>query len=468
MSRWRKALVASSAGLAAAVGLTTLTYSPAAAAPANLVVEYRCLPTGPSSIVRNGPEVRLKTRLNFATDLFVGQPLNFTWNLEYVNGYSFQSPNFFAANSHVHVEGNVELKSSWVGILKPKGSADQTTKLRPDDYLTLPQAITDPGLMDKAGTIQVTPQDIIVDFTPPDGFVMANDGNEADNPIDLQVAYSGAWTSLDDRPSSEHHVHNDLHETTQMGDEAELTFVGTGIEYIGPRDKDAGPVEIYLDGVKKATVDPSRDDNGNVVNDDLNGGASLWKSTPLDYGSHKIKIKNASNKPAWLDAFKVITNTAKVPTGYHRATCKLVGGPVSIEVTVKDKPGPTNTGGPSTPPPTSPSPSTSTTSTSKPTSTPTNTSPHYNPVPTNLGHVSVVPGTVSTASTRASASPTKTTYVKAQVLKTPKGGVETGEAPEAGRQPYGLIAGGSVLLLGSAAGGLLVRRRRAVHAGGAK
>ncbi|WP_327087756.1 hypothetical protein OIE66_36380 [Nonomuraea sp. NBC_01738] len=448
--------------------MTTLAHTPASAAPADLNVEYRCTPTGSSSVVRNGAhEVRLKTSLTFATDLFVGDPLNFTWKLAYVNGYSFQSPNYFAANSNLHVEGNVELKSSWVGILKPKGSADQTGKLSPDDYLTMPEAITDPGLMDKAGTIEVIPRDIVVDFTPPDGFAVANDGNEPDNPIDLQVAYTGPWASMDDRATSEGHHHNDLHTTSQMGAEAKLSFVGTGVEFIGPRDKDGGTADVYVDGVKTKTVDYARDDNNQQVNDNLRGGASLFKSPPLDYGPHTIIVKNASTKPVWVDAFKVSTNTAKVPTGYHGAICKPMSQ-VSLTVTVKPK------GGQTSPPPTgtSPTPTIPTgTPTVTPTSTPTNTGPHHhNPGPTDRGLVSVVPGTVSTAttSTRASAGPTATRYVKAQVQKTPKGGVETGQAPDPGRQPYGLVAGGAVLLMGSAAGGLLVRRRRAAHAGGAK
>lgn len=462
MSRWRKAVIVSTVGLASAVGLTALSHTPASAAPADLVVNYTCTASGPDSIVRHGP-VKLTTRLNFATDLFVGDPLNFTWKLAYADSGRLQSPNYFGANAQVHMVGNVQLVSSWQGILQPKGLAAQTTKLRPDSNLTLPSALTDPGLMDKVGTIKITPKDIEVDFTPPDGTVAANDGNETDNPIDLQVQYSAGWTSLDDRPASEHHVHNDLHETSTLNASASMTFVGTGIEYIGPHDKDAGPVDVYIDGTKRATVDPSRDDDGQVVNDDLDGGFTLWKSPELQYGEHTIKVQNASTKPMWVDAFNVVTNTNKVPTGYHSARCQMDGGPVSIEVTVKPKPGSTPT---STVTPT-------TTSTATSTSTATTTPPHSQVTPgSDPRHVSVViKGTPSTAvpvTTATSAGPTATRYVKAQVAKTPKGGVDTGEAPEAGREPYALMAGGSLLLLGSAAGGgLLLRRRRAEHAGGA-
>jgi hypothetical protein len=42
-------LIAASAGLTAAVGLTVLHDVPASAAPADLLVQYLCKPTGPKS-----------------------------------------------------------------------------------------------------------------------------------------------------------------------------------------------------------------------------------------------------------------------------------------------------------------------------------------------------------------------------------------------------------------------------------
>ncbi|MEU4227403.1 hypothetical protein AB0F17_24170 [Nonomuraea sp. NPDC026600] len=462
MTRWRKALIAASAGLTAAVGLTVLHDVPASAAPADLEVQYLCKPTGPKSIVRHD-DVQLSTRLNFATDLVVGDPLNFTWKLDYANDTRLQSPGYFAAGAQVHAVGNVELDSSWQGILKPKGAADQESNLRPDDPLSLPEALTDPGLIDKPGTIKVTPKDIVLDFMPPDGSVEVNDGNDSDNPSDLEIVYTGSWTPIIGRPSSEHHVHNDLHETTTAGDSAQLTFVGTGVEYIGPRDKDAGPVDIYIDGTKRATVDPSRDDNDDPVNDDLNGGATLWKSPSLAYGSHTIMIKSTSTAPVWLDAFEVTTSTAKVPTGYHRATCTMIGGPVSVIVTVRERGEPTTSQTPTITP--TRTPTSTPTGSVTPSSTPTVSSPNVDPgIDRSL--VSVVPGGVRTTTATPKPTTTKTKYVKAQVAKTPKGGVDSGEAPEPGRGSYGLIAGGSMLLMGSLTGGLLLRRRKAGHAGG--
>ncbi|MEV0227900.1 hypothetical protein [Nonomuraea sp. NPDC050786] len=470
MSRWRMALIAASVGSVAALGLAVVSGVPAAAAPADLVVDYDCRPSTPNSVVRNGP-VRLTTNLTFATDLVVGDPLNFTWKLHYADDSRLQSPGYFPAGGQVHATGNVQLVSSWQGILQPKGSADPEGPLRPDDYLKLPETMNDPGLTNKPGTITVTPKDIELDFTPPDGSVIVNDGNDADNPSDMGIVYGPGWASVDDRPTSEHHVHEDLHETTQSGAYAELKFIGTGVEYIGPYDKDAGPVDIYIDDTKRATVNPSRAGNDVPRNDDLNGGQTLWTSAPLKYGEHTVRIVNASSNSAWLDAFRVTTSTAKTPTGYHHAVCKLVGSPASVVVTVRDKTSPTNTGSPS--PTVSPTatPTTDNTPTNTPTSTPTSTPTATNTTPNGrsdggLGHVIVMPsatGTNSASATPKTTGPTATKYYKAQVAKTPKGGVDSGEAPDPETRPYGLMA---ALVMGGAGGGLLLRRRRAAHAGG--
>ncbi|WP_127939555.1 hypothetical protein [Nonomuraea polychroma] len=418
--------------------------------------------------------MKLTTYLTFETDLVVGGPLNYSWKLEYTgDGSTFQSPGYFGPGGQVHAIGNLELKSDWQGILQPRGSAEPEKELRPDAPLGLPPMLNDPGLINKTGTIRITPKDIDLDFTPPDNSVVINDGDDADNPSDMQIVYSGTWMSRDDRPSSEHHVHNDLHETTELNASAELNFIGTSVKYIGPTDKDSGPVNIYIDGSKRATVDPSRDANDDPVNDDLEGGKVLWESSTLKYGKHVIKVENASTnsaKPMWLDAFEVSTATAQKPTGFHSAKCTPASPPGSIVVTVGERPSSTPPTSPTSTPPTT-TPPTSPTNTVTPTTT---TTPTSNPTSqyTEPGLVSVIPGTVSTATptTTTSVKPTATKYVRPQIAKTPKGGVETGELPDppVDTGAYGLIASGSAMIMGSAAGGLLLWRRRTAHAGGVK
>ncbi|GAA2779541.1 hypothetical protein [Nonomuraea dietziae] len=458
-------------GLTAAA-CVLLPTAPASAAPADLVIDYECSGTGPSSIAKYAP-VRLRTRLTFATDLVVGGALDLKWSLAYKDASRFTSPGYYAGGSVMNIMGNVQIAGAWQNILQPTGATTIAQGLQYDKELPLPAGISDPGLLNKPGVIKIEPKDIVVDFAPPNGEANVNDGNDIDNPRGHVITYGPGWTPFDDRPRSENHIHNDYHETSSQYAWAELKFVGTGVQYVGPRDHEGGPVEIELDGGVRGSVDPSKNAIGDPVNEVHNGGHTLWELNGLPYGEHKIKITNASTRKAWLDAFRVITNKDAVPTDFHRATCKIVSGPVSIDVTVKDRPGPSPTDTPTTG-----QPSPSVTPSKSPTSTPTTTPPGQNNNNGNNNHhddrtvadrlVTVhgnVATTTPTATPKPSSGPTATNYVAAQVKKTPFGGVPSGEAPVALQQPYALLAGGSVLLLGSAAGGVVMRRRRAAHAG---
>ncbi|MEV2266528.1 hypothetical protein [Nonomuraea africana] len=448
--------------------------APASAAPADLVIDYECRGTGPASIAKYAP-VRLRTRLTFATDLVVGGALDLKWSLAYKDASRFTSPGYYVGGAQMNVMGNVQISGSWQNILQPTGATTITQGLQLDKELPLPAGISDPGLLNKPGVIRIEPKDIVVDFAPPSGEANVNDGNDTDNPHGHVIDYSlGDWTPIINRPGSEKHIHNDYHETTKQYAWAELKFIGTGVQYIGPRDHEGGPVSIEIDGEARGTADPSRDAVGDPVNEVHNGGHTLWEVRDLPYGEHKIKIANASTKKAWLDAFRVITDTSKIPPNnqnFHRATCTIVSAPVSVEVTVKDKPGSSPSGTPSTPnpTPTTPTPSPSTSTSQPGHNNGGNNNNHHNNDQTVADKLVMVHGNVATttptATPKPSAGPTATNYVAAQVKKTPFGGVPSGEAPEASRQPHVLLAGGSVLLLGSAAGGVVMRRRRATHAG---
>ncbi|MGW5688145.1 hypothetical protein [Nonomuraea sp. NPDC003754] len=470
MARWRSALAAGSVGLVAGL-CVVLPSTPASAAPADLVIDYDCYGVGNTYTIAKYAPVRLRTRLTFATDLVVGGALDLKWSIAYKDGSRFSSPGYYAAGAQMNVLGNAQITGAWQGVLQPTGATTISSKLRMDDPLALPAGIADPGQIIKAGVIKIEPKDIVVDFVPPDGEATVNNGNDGDNPRFHTINYGGPWTEFDDRLSSEHHIHNDYHETSAQGASAELKFIGTGVKYIGPRDREGGPVKVSLDGAQRAEVDPSRNIEDDPVNEVHNGGFTLWESPQdLAYGEHTIKIENGSAKKAWLDAFIVTTNTSKVPTDFHRASCKLVSSPVSVEVTVREKPGQSPTVSPTVSPTISPTVSPTQTPTGTPATTPTrhHNGNHNSGNQTTVDRLVSVHGTTTVTATptvKTSTGPTATNYVAAQVKKTPFGGVPSGEAPEPSRQPYALMAGGTVLLLGSAAGGLAMRRRRAAHAG---
>ncbi|MFF0578519.1 hypothetical protein [Streptosporangium saharense] len=508
--------------------LVVLPSVPAGANSAELVVDYSCT-GGPTSVASHGP-VSLTTRVSVPTTLTVGQPLNVQWALGYKGDAArFGSPDYFAAGGKATVTGNVQLSGVWNGILQPSGSVEQA-ELGKDEILKLPESISDSAHTNRAGKLRVTPQQLFVDFTPPKGEDVVNDDDFA------RVKYAGAWEDLNDQPRNNNDYHYDIHRTVDKGAKAELTFTGTGIEYVAQRDYRAGRVLFYIDGqpATPASVDASKNTNGTPSNDANKGGQTLWRFHGLKYGKHLVQVVNdEQDKWAQLDAFRVITDELVEAPQEHRATCTLVSAPVSVDVTISSgsTPTPTNSEGPvgtptctpvsypatptctpgsptptctptptrtctpTTPPPTCTStpyptgcPSPTITPTCRvvtPTPTPTGTPP-VTPTPTPTCVVSPSPttsttptptqgGTSTTTSTAtpkptltvtATVTPTRPTPTAPQVVITPSGGAQTGEAPEGSPSGPGLIGAGAAMVLGSAWGGVALKRRRAAHARG--
>ncbi|MEU0566752.1 hypothetical protein ABZ297_15365 [Nonomuraea sp. NPDC005983] len=448
MNRLRKALVAASVGLAASAAFVAASSTSQAD---SLIVTYSCW-GGVAGTTGVQLEAAVTPRLTSAGMLDVA------WSIKYVGNRRFGSPGFFVKGSQLNLQGTVDITGAWDGQLRPKGGKEQG-QLVPGDQLVVPEGLSDAGSVKRSGTIRVRPTDLVVRFTPAAGEVLVNN-----NKLD----YTGAWNpNVRTAPEFGDHLF-DLAETDQKDATAKLGFTATKVEYISRRERDLGPVRVRIDGepVTDGLVEPGLDRNGTPMTG-TKAQETLWSSPDLAYEPHTIEVVNTENKKAYVDAIKVITGRITEPPLHDQATCTPDSPPGAIDVTV---PGST-TPPASSPPPSSPPPTTPTrTSTSTPPPANPSTTPpqQWDPGPTADRHVSVVATSTSTvtATAKASSGPTSTKYVKAQVAKTPKGGVDTGEAAEAGSGSYGLIAGGSVLLMGSATGGLLLRRRRAAHAGG--
>ncbi|MGW0591437.1 hypothetical protein [Streptosporangium sp. NPDC002607] len=439
----------------------------ASAGNAELVVDYAC--TG--GIALNNSTVNLRTKVSIPTTLKVGEPLNIGWKLGYKQDPTrFGSPDYFAPGAKVKVTGNVKLSGIWTGILQPIGSVDQPNQLQPGTILRLPEGISDSAHTNVAGTLKVTPQKLFVDFTPPAGEIMVNDD-------DPRVQYeTGYWEDLNDQPLNNNDYHNDIRRTVDGGATASLQFTGTGIEYVAQRDYRAGKVKFYIDGqlATPASVDASKLPNGTPSNDANKGGLTLWRFLGLDYGKHLIQVVNDEHgKWAQLDAFRVITRELQNPPNEYRATCSLVSEPVSVDVTISEaggsqSPDPTGTGtgSPSptvTPTTPTPTPTNTHTGTSTPTHTGTTTPPANGVNSTSTSTTTSTPKPTLTVT--ATVTPTRPTPTAPQVIITPSGGAQTGEAPQ-GSSGLGLLGAGTVMVTGSALGGVALMRRRAAHARG--
>ncbi|WP_433372466.1 hypothetical protein [Streptosporangium sp. CA-115845] len=469
MVRWRSGLrrsLAVSALCLVGGALVALPSEAADAGNAELVVDYSC--TG--GVALNGA-VKLRTKVSIPTTLTVGEPLNIGWALDYEGASRFGSPAYFAPGGKATVTGDVQLTGSWTGVLQPKGSVDQPGQLQPGTPLELPKGISDSAHTSKEGTVRVTPQKLYVDFTPPAGEVMVNDD-------DPRVKYHAQadWDDVNDQPMNNNDYHHDLHRTNRVNSWASFTFTGTGIEYVAQRDQGAGKVGFKIDGqpASPAYIDASENEDGTPTNDAHRGGLTLWSFRGLEYGTHTIDVTNLENG-TWtqVDAFRVITKQLVDPPQGYRATCSLISAPVAVDVTIS------KAGGSQSPNPTGPgtgSPSPTVTPTT-PTPTPTNTRTGT-PTPSHTGTTTPPANGVNSTSTTtttstpkptltvtATVTPTRPTPTAPQVIITPSGGAQTGEAPQGG-SGLGLLGAGTVMVTGSALGGVALMRRRAAHARG--
>lgn len=110
------------------------------------------------------------------------------------------------------------------------------------------------------------------------------------------------WTSI--TRSGEYN--NDLHYTTITGAWVQFTFVGTGIDFIGPQTNNSGNVEIQLDGTTVATV--------NCYAATYAAQQVLYSNTGLVNGLHNIKVIKLSGAYMNADAFKVYRDSSATPT----------------------------------------------------------------------------------------------------------------------------------------------------------
>jgi LPXTG-motif cell wall-anchored protein len=449
VSRWRKALIAASVGAAASTAFVVTSSIPGQA-ETSLVATYRCI----DGIAGAGVDIEA----TITPQIEAGGLMNVRWGIAYKGNPRFGSPGFFPAGSSLDLEGVVDISGAWVGQLRPRGGQEQG-ELVPGEFLELPEGLSDQGSIGRSGTVRFKPGALTVRFTPAEGEVMVN--NNAPD-----ITYAGDWKRRTTAEEFGDHLY-DLHRTRTQDAKATLNFTGTKVAYIARRERGLGKIQVKLDGetVTDPLVEPGKDRDGT----EMTGTASkevLWESPELEYGPHILEIINTEAKVAYVDAFRVTVSDITEPPAHDQATCELQGDPGAIDVTV---PGPTED--PTDPPTEDPSEDPTDDPDDDPSDEPTDED-STPPEGDSIGgdHVAVVP-TVSPSSSstpKSSSSPTATRYYRAQVPKTPKGGVDSGEAPATGEEPtLGLMTSGAVLMVGSVGGGLLLRRRRAAHVGGA-
>ncbi|GHE30959.1 hypothetical protein GCM10017673_37180 [Streptosporangium violaceochromogenes] len=399
---------------------------------------YRC--TGGSL----GGEKQIGVAISVPGAVSVGGAINIRWTL---TDFSFVSPDELPSGGHLALAGTVGAKGLWdeqgqnADLALTSVTKAGLKPVKAGDAIGVPTSISGSVTAPREGTAEITPGSITVDVAPSEIMVNDNDIHSSHPPF-VEYKETPPWEYLSGRntPSEPPKNHKgDVHRNAAQGAEASLTFWGTGVEFVSEKAPDMGEAEIYLD--PRPDSPPVMKVNANVPDGGRQSPVTLWSSGPLKYGKHVVKIRNvADGKYAVLDAFKVLTaplTGQEVTPG--RITCVPLSTKtlkVKVEKTSSTSPTPTGTQTSSTGP--SPSPTGTVTSTPKPTLTVT-----------------------------ATVTPTRPTPTAPQVVVTPTGGAQTGQAPDDGRPSgTGLIGAGTAMVLGSAFGGVALKRRRAAHARG--
>lgn len=145
-----------------------------------------------------------------------------------------------------------------------------------------------PDALVASGTAQVEATNART-LAPSDHYYVLNDD-------DSSIQYQGSWNDSGDRGFGDYS--NDVHWTEGNGNSFQLTFKGTGIDYITEKEGSQGNVDIYLDDALQGTAD-THDGSGRSVQQ------TVYRIEGLDGETHTLKGVKQSGGYALLDALKV-------------------------------------------------------------------------------------------------------------------------------------------------------------------
>jgi C1A family cysteine protease len=107
------------------------------------------------------------------------------------------------------------------------------------------------------------------------------------------IAYVGRlWSHIESMGA----YGNTVHRATQTAMIANLTFTGTGVDYLYSRQPGNGTVDVYINGTKVATLNQASTTTNHQ---------RKWSSAKLKYGTHNITIITTTKTPTNVDALIV-------------------------------------------------------------------------------------------------------------------------------------------------------------------
>lgn len=115
---------------------------------------------------------------------------------------------------------------------------------------------------------------------------------------DSVIRYSGGWKTY---ASDMDYAGTETY-STAVGDSCEFTFEGTGVRYIGSKQKNTGKVKIFVDGEFREEVD-TYSDLGNELKQSV-----IYSINDLEKGEHTIRLETSGGNADCIvvDAFEVL------------------------------------------------------------------------------------------------------------------------------------------------------------------
>jgi hypothetical protein len=100
-----------------------------------------------------------------------------------------------------------------------------------------------------------------------------------------------------------------------------VSFVGSEVEYVGEMNDDLGDIEIYLDGNQVSTM-------SGHTRGDPQAHQILYRSSPLNYGQHWLKLVKHSGRYLFVDGSVVheVANQNDPRVQYAGAGWRFSGG----------------------------------------------------------------------------------------------------------------------------------------------
>ena len=131
---------------------------------------------------------------------------------------------------------------------------------------------------------------------------------------DPALTYTGSWTHAN--TSNANYTAGDYDSTeswsTQAGASMTVTFTGTAVQWIGPKNNNGGIADVSIDGTQVATVDTYAAAGKEFQQ-------VLFSQTGLAAGSHTLTITVTGKQNAGSSADTVVVDAINVPTAAEQA-----------------------------------------------------------------------------------------------------------------------------------------------------